>query len=90
MSNDGLYRLHNEWDTGRAVIAKNNYSKGCRRVIESHLVNIKEYQLFTIFGLIITYFIKILYDWIPNIERKQILFYFESSGQTSSHDTAQN
>lgn len=90
MSNDGLCRLHNEWDTGRAVIAKNNYSKGHRRVIENHLVNIKEYQLFIIFGLKITYFTKISYDWIPNIERKEILFCLEKSGQTSSHGTAQN
>ena len=90
MSNDGLYRLHNEWDTGRAVIAKNNYGKRHRRVIENHLVNIKEYQLFAIFWLIITYFIKIPYDWITNIERKQILFCFKNSGQTSSHGTAQN
>lgn len=68
MSSDGLYRLHNEWDTGRAVTAKNNYAKRQRRVGENSLVNIKGYQIFTVFGSVITCFLKTAFDWPPSIE----------------------
>lgn len=90
MSNNGLYRLHNEWDTGRAVIAKNNYTKRHRRVRKNHLVNIKE-ELSTFYYMWISDYLfkKIACDWTPSIERKKVLF-FEKSDQPSPPGIAQN
>lgn len=59
--------------TGRAVIAKNNYGKRHKRVTENHLVNI-EYQLFTIFGSMITCFKKFHMIEHPALTAKRFFF----------------
>lgn len=44
------------------MTAKNNYAKRQRRVGENSLVNIKGYQIFTVFGSVITCFLKTAFD----------------------------